>query len=98
MTVFLVQFDRSLKAAHASTESVDRQFIRAPLRVRQAVAAAVGSLRAHDGRDTSLLEVAEDVEEAAGSVNLSIEKMRRDAHGSSGSGNATSALQCRNRG
>ena len=94
----LLETTKNLDAAHASTESVDRRFIGALLRAREAVADAVGSLRAYDGRDASLLEVAEDVKDAAGTVHLSMENMSRDAHGSPGSGNAPSDLQSRNGG
>ena len=69
----------NLSEAHASTESVDRRFILSLLRARETIGRAGGSLRAYDGRDKSLLDVAEDVKETADSVYLSMAEKRRNA-------------------
>ncbi len=69
----------NLAQAHASTESVDRRFISSLLRARETIGNAGGSLRAYDGRDKSLLDVAEDVKETADSVYLSMAQKRRSA-------------------
>ncbi len=69
----------NLKEAHASTEPVDRHFTASLLRARGAIRDAAGSLRAYDGRDKSLLDIAEDVKETASSVYLSMMKKHRDA-------------------
>jgi len=69
----------SLDEAHASTESVDTRFAASLLRARDAMREAAGSLRAYDGRDESLLDVAEDVKETADSVHSSTAKKFREA-------------------
>ena len=70
---------RDLAEAYASTESVDRRFASSLLRARETIGDAGGSLRAYDGKDKSLLHLAEDVKEAADSVYLSMAKKRRSA-------------------
>ena len=67
-----------LNQAHASTESVDTRFTASLLRARGAIGDAAGSLRAYDGRDKSLLDIAEDVKETADMVYSSMAKKRRD--------------------
>ena len=68
-----------LDAAHASTEPVDKQFTASLIRARDDLREAAGSLRAYDGRDQSLLDIAEDVKETASTVYERMEKKRRDA-------------------
>ena len=68
-----------LDQAHASTESVDTRFTASLLRAREAIADAAGSLRAYDGQDQSLLDIAEDVKETAEVVHSRMAKKRRDA-------------------
>ena len=70
---------RDLDQAHASTESVDTRFTASLLRAREAIGDAAGSLRAYDGRDQSLLDIAEDVKETAEVVHSRMAKKRRDA-------------------
>ena len=65
---------RNLDQAHASTESVDTQFTGSLLRARDAIRDAAGSLRAYDGRDQSLLDIAEDVKETAEIVHSRMAK------------------------
>ena len=67
---------RDLAQAHASTESVERRFVSSLLRARETIREAGGSLRAYDGWDKSLLDVAEDVKETADSVYLSMANKR----------------------
>ena len=71
-----------LDQAHESTESVDTRFTASLLRSREAIRDAAGSLRAYDGRDESLLNIAEDVRETADMVYSSMAKKRRDARSS----------------
>ena len=56
---------RSLDRAHAVAESVTARFTKSLIGARQALQSAVGSVRAYDGRDESLLEVSEDIKETA---------------------------------
>ena len=69
---------RSLDEAHASTESADRRFTASLLRARDAVRDAAGSLRAYDGQDQSLLDIAADVKETAEVVHSRMAKKRRE--------------------
>ena len=71
-----------LDEAHASTESVDTRFTASLLRAREAISDAARSLRAYDGRDQSLLDIAEDVKETAEVVHSRMAKKRRDARAS----------------
>ena len=70
---------RDLDQAHASTESVDTRFTASLLRAREAIGDAAGSLRAYDGQDQSLLDIAEDIKETAEVVHSRMAKKRRDA-------------------
>ena len=69
----------SLDEAYASIEAVDTRFTASLIRARDAMREAAGSLRAYDGRDKSLLDIAEDVKETADSVCLSMTKKFREA-------------------
>ena len=75
----LLETTRNLDAAHASTEPVDRQFTASLIRARDNIRDAAGSLRAYDGRDQSLLDIAEDVKESAEAVHARMLKKRREA-------------------
>ena len=70
---------RSLDDAHASTESADRRFTASLLRARDELRDAAGATRAYDGRDQSLLDIAEDVKETADLVYTRMAKKRREA-------------------
>ena len=70
---------RDLAEAYASTEAIDRRFASSLLRAREIIGDAGGSLRAYDGSDKTLLQVAEAVREAADSVYLSMAKKQRSA-------------------
>lgn len=67
-----------LDLAHASTESVDSRFTAALIRARDAIQDAVNSLRAYEGQDQSLLDIAEDVKETAETVVQRMKKKRLD--------------------
>ncbi len=69
----------SLDEAHASTEPADSRFTASLLRARGAIREAAGSLRAYDGRDQSLLDIAGDIRETAETVHLRMAQKRRDA-------------------
>ena len=69
-----------LDAAHASTQQVDKQFTASLIRARDHLREANNSLRAYDGRDQSLLDIAEDIKETAESVyERMLKKQRRVA-------------------
>ncbi len=68
-----------LDAAYASTEPVNTRLTASLIRARDAIREAAGSLRAYDGQDRSLLDIAEDVQETAQSVHLTMKKKFRDA-------------------
>ena len=70
---------RSLDTAHASTVTADKRFTASLLRARDAIRDAAGSLRAYDGRDQSLLDIADDIRETAETVHSRMAKKRRDA-------------------
>ena len=70
---------RSLDVARASTESADRRFTASLLRARDELRDAAGAMRAYDGRDQSLLDIAEDVKETADVVYARMAKKRREA-------------------
>ena len=68
-----------LDKAHASVRPVDERLTTSLLRGRDAMRDAAGSLRAYDGQDQSLLDIAEDVKDTAEAVYLGMAKKRRDA-------------------
>ena len=70
---------RDLRQAHAVTEPIDRRFVAALLRARNAIGDAAGSLRTYDGRDESLLDITEDVRETSDAVYRNMLKKRRRA-------------------
>ena len=75
----VLETKRDLDEAHASTEPVDRHFTASLIRARDNIRDATGSLRAYDGRDQSLLDIAEDVKETADTVHARMLKKRREA-------------------
>ena len=66
-----------LDTAYASTESVDKRFIETLIKARENIQAAAGLLRAYDGQDQSLLDIAEDIKEVAETVHDRMRKKRR---------------------
>ena len=70
---------RDLDTAYASAEPVSTRLTASLISARTAIREAAGALRAYDGQDSSLLDIAEDVKETAQSVHLTMEKKFRDA-------------------
>ena len=66
----VLETTRDLSAAHASTEPKEWQFTTSLTRARDNMRRAVGALGAYDGRDRSLLDISEDVNETAEVVRL----------------------------
>ena len=68
-----------LRQAHESTEPADRRFTASLIRARSEIRDASASLRAYDGQDKSLLDIAEDVKETAETVYQRMSKKFREA-------------------
>ena len=75
----VLETTHDLAVAHESTEAVDKRFTASLIRSRDAIRDASSSLRAYDGRDASLLDIAEDVKETSDSVYLAMERKHRRA-------------------
>ena len=75
----VLELKRDLDEAHSATQPVDRHFTASLLHARDAITDAAGSLRAFDGRDDSLLDVAEDVKETATVVHDRMRRKRQEA-------------------
>ena len=75
----LLETTHNLDQAHETTEAIDKKFTGSLFRARDAVREAAASLRAYDGRDKSLLDVAEDVKVQSDSVHASMERTYRRA-------------------
>lgn len=71
----------TLVEAHASTRPADETLSAALIRARSTLREAANSLRGYDGRDQSLLNIAEDVSETAQTVFDRMKKKHRDALG-----------------
>ncbi len=76
----------SLVEAHASTRSADETLSSALIRARSTLREAANSLRGYDGRDESLLNIAEDVSETAQTIHARMVKKFRDALGGGSGG------------
>ncbi len=74
----------ALHQAHAATEPMDRRFLVSLLQARSAMRDAVGSLRAYDGQDESLLDITEDVKATSDTVYRNMLGKRREAAGRDG--------------
>ena len=74
----ILKMSRNLDEAYAAVEPVDSRFTASLFRARTAIKDAAGSLRAYDGRDDSLLGVAEDVKESAETVHQRMQKKNRE--------------------
>ena len=68
-----------LDAAHRSIVPVEAQFTASLIRARDHIRDAAGSLRAYDGRDQALLDIAADIRETADIVHARMAKKRREA-------------------
>lgn len=71
----------TLAEAHASTRPADETLSASLLRARSVLREAANSLRGYDGRDQSLLNIAEDVSETAETIFERMKKKFRDAMG-----------------
>lgn len=71
----------TLAEAHASTRPVDETLSASLLRARSVLREAANSLRGYDGRDQSLLNIAEDVSETAQTIYDRMRKKFREAMG-----------------
>lgn len=71
----------TLTEAHASTRPADETLSAALIRARSTLREAANSLRGYDGRDQSLLNIAEDVSETAQIIFDRMRKKYRDAIG-----------------
>lgn len=74
----------SLPEAHASTLPADETLSSALIRARSTLREAANSLRGYDGRDQSLLNIAEDISESAQTIHERMKKKSRDAMGNDG--------------
>ena len=68
-----------LNAAHARSESVDIRFTTSLIRARDAVRDTSNSLRAYDGQDRALLDIAEDMKETAYNVYQNMSGKHRES-------------------
>ena len=68
-----------LSKAHATTEPADARFTSSLIRARDELRDAAASLRGYDGRDKSLLDIAEDVKETAETIHQRMSKKHREA-------------------
>ena len=69
----------NLDEAHASTEPVDTRLTASLIHAQDHIGVAARSLSAYDGRDQSLLDIAEGVKETAQMVYERMRKKRREA-------------------
>lgn len=71
----------TLAEAHASTRPADETLSTSLIRARSVLREAANSLRGYDGRDQSLLNIAEDVSETAQTIYDRMRKKFREAMG-----------------
>ena len=65
--------------AHESTQPAGQRFHKALLRAREEIREASHSLRGFDGRNESLVGIAEDISETAQAIHDRMKKKMRDA-------------------
>lgn len=75
----ILETSGNLDRAHVATEPVDKRFIDSLLSARSAINDTAASLRAYDGQDSSLLDVAADVKETAETVYQRMLKKNQEA-------------------
>ena len=68
-----------LDLAHAVTESINRRFSRSLVRARESIKDTFSSIRAYDGQDYSLLQIAADVKETSDTVYQRMHKKSSEA-------------------
>lgn len=76
----------TLAEAHASTRAADETLSAALIRARSTLREAANSLRGYDGRDQSLLNIAEDVSETAQTIHARMRQKFKDALGGGSGG------------
>ena len=78
-SLIILETTSDLDKAHMATKAVDRRFADSLIRARDEINYSAGSLRAYDGKDKSLLDIAEDVKETAETVYQRMQKKNREA-------------------
>ena len=68
-----------LDLAHAVTESINHRFSRSLVRARESIKDTFSSIRAYDGQDYSLLQIAADVKETSDTVYQRMHKKTSEA-------------------
>ncbi|MGE4483209.1 hypothetical protein [Acidocella sp.] len=79
----MLRAGRSLDEAHISTQPADEQLSSSLIRARAILREASNNLRGYDGRDRSLLDIAEDISETAQAM---YDRMRKKFNSSIGGG------------
>ena len=77
----LLRAGRSLDEAHTSTQPADEQLSSSLIRARAGLREAANNLRGYDGRDQSLLNIAEDISETAQTIHDRMKKKFNEATG-----------------
>jgi hypothetical protein len=77
----ILRAGRTLDEAHASTHSADEKLSSSLIKARGMLREAGNSLRGYDGRDQSLLNIAEDISETAQTIHSRMKKKYNDAMG-----------------
>ena len=77
----LLRAGRSLDEAHTSTQPADEQLSSSLIRARAGLREAANNLRGYDGRDQSLLNIAEDISETAQTIHDRMKKKFNAATG-----------------
>ena len=70
----VLRSSRNLSEAHASTQPAEERFAEGLLRARSSIRDVANSLRGFDGRDRSLVDIAEDIEET---IQTILDRMRK---------------------
>ena len=76
-----LEVSANLDRAHEVAESVTARFSKSLIDARRVLQAAVGSVRAYDGRDESLLEISEDIKETADLLHARMKQKYTEAGG-----------------
>lgn len=77
----MLRAERSLDESHSSTQPADERLSSSLIRARNMLREATNGLRGYDGRDESLLNIAEDISETAQTILSRMQKKYRDAMG-----------------
>lgn len=79
--VHILRAGGTLAEAHASTRPAEETFSAALIRARSTLREATNSLRGYNGRDQSLLDIAEDISETAQTIFGRMKKKQKDVIG-----------------